>query len=530
MASDVTHVGARERGVGFVFQNYALFRHMTVAENIEFALRVRRMKAADRRARREGAAAAGRAGRHGRAPARAALRRPAAARGRGARAGAQAAGAAARRTLRRARRQDPRGTAPHHPRGAARAGHHHGAGHARPGRSLRAGRPHRRHEPRAACSKWARPQRTVRAAGHALRRHLPRRRQPAAGAAGTRTRIRFGSTPVDAAARNPVPPGREHEVVTVLRPEEVEIAATRESLRLQLHCTRHGRGDAVHRRARTPAPAAARRPGRRAAWLGSADATRASRPRARSPSSARCRCRWATRWCWARAACTCCPRRCRASSPARPPKSKPARMRRAVPLLDDAGHAHEDARGRAPARRYRRAARAGRRRRGDRRRRRAQARCAAQPAARVAPTRCWCCRPTPRCHEQICIHWLDDAVRHATLAVAASLLRHLPAEAVCYAIAPDARREPARRCAARAARCALGSPAPRMDSRCAPSCCRATGPAACGATSPACERRMLVLGVDTAPQDIYRGCSRALVMTVPLPCPCCVVLPRYGDA
>jgi sulfate transport system ATP-binding protein len=50
---DVTHVRARDRGVGLVFQNYALFRHMTVADNIEFALRVRRMKAADRRARRK---------------------------------------------------------------------------------------------------------------------------------------------------------------------------------------------------------------------------------------------------------------------------------------------------------------------------------------------------------------------------------------------------------------------------------------------------------------------------------------------
>ena len=49
---DVTHVRARDRGVGLVFQNYALFRHMTVADNIEFALRVRRMKAAERRARR----------------------------------------------------------------------------------------------------------------------------------------------------------------------------------------------------------------------------------------------------------------------------------------------------------------------------------------------------------------------------------------------------------------------------------------------------------------------------------------------
>jgi sulfate/thiosulfate transport system ATP-binding protein len=50
---DVTHVSARDRGVGLVFQNYALFRHMSVADNIEFALRVRRMKTADRRERRK---------------------------------------------------------------------------------------------------------------------------------------------------------------------------------------------------------------------------------------------------------------------------------------------------------------------------------------------------------------------------------------------------------------------------------------------------------------------------------------------
>jgi sulfate transport system ATP-binding protein len=34
-------VPARERGVGLVFQNYALFRHMTVARNIAFGLEVR---------------------------------------------------------------------------------------------------------------------------------------------------------------------------------------------------------------------------------------------------------------------------------------------------------------------------------------------------------------------------------------------------------------------------------------------------------------------------------------------------------
>ena len=39
---DALSIDVRDRGVGFVFQNYALFRHMTVARNIGFGLRVRR--------------------------------------------------------------------------------------------------------------------------------------------------------------------------------------------------------------------------------------------------------------------------------------------------------------------------------------------------------------------------------------------------------------------------------------------------------------------------------------------------------
>jgi sulfate transport system ATP-binding protein len=41
---DTTHVHVRERQVGFVFQHYALFRHMTVFENVAFGLRVKPRK------------------------------------------------------------------------------------------------------------------------------------------------------------------------------------------------------------------------------------------------------------------------------------------------------------------------------------------------------------------------------------------------------------------------------------------------------------------------------------------------------
>ena len=43
-ARDVTRVPARERNIGFVFQSYALFQHMSVAENVAFGLRIRPRK------------------------------------------------------------------------------------------------------------------------------------------------------------------------------------------------------------------------------------------------------------------------------------------------------------------------------------------------------------------------------------------------------------------------------------------------------------------------------------------------------
>src|SRR5262245_35984482 len=50
---DLAGVPARERGLGFVFQNYALFQHMNVASNIEFALRARGVDRSERQRRRD---------------------------------------------------------------------------------------------------------------------------------------------------------------------------------------------------------------------------------------------------------------------------------------------------------------------------------------------------------------------------------------------------------------------------------------------------------------------------------------------
>jgi len=51
MGQDATRRAARERNVGFVFQHYALFKHMTVWQNIAFGLEARRRPKEEIRAR-----------------------------------------------------------------------------------------------------------------------------------------------------------------------------------------------------------------------------------------------------------------------------------------------------------------------------------------------------------------------------------------------------------------------------------------------------------------------------------------------
>src|SRR6202030_35505 len=226
---DVTHVAARKRGVGLVFQNYALFGHMTVAEHIEFALRVRHMRAKARRQRRQE------------------LLRLVALEGLDQRLPAQLSGgqqqrvavaralahkpevllldepfgaldAKIREELRRTIRQVQRELGittvlvTHDQEEAFALADRIGVMNL--GRLLEVGRPD---------ELYTRP--TTRFVATFL------------GAANlllaqqTKSGLLFGKTPVDATAAGPLHGAREHEVVAVVRPEEIEIAPARESLK-----------------------------------------------------------------------------------------------------------------------------------------------------------------------------------------------------------------------------------------------------------------------------------------------------------
>jgi len=46
---DVTNLSPQQRNTGFVFQNYSVFRHMTVQDNIEFGLKIRKVHSEERK-------------------------------------------------------------------------------------------------------------------------------------------------------------------------------------------------------------------------------------------------------------------------------------------------------------------------------------------------------------------------------------------------------------------------------------------------------------------------------------------------
>ena len=148
------------RNIGMVFQNYALFPHMTVGENIAFPLQMRKMSRAEITRQTTAVLAAGRSARLRGTLSAPALGRAAAAGRRGASARLQPARAADGRAAGRARQAAPRALAARDqgaPR-AARRDHH--LRHPRPGRSAGHVGPHRGDE--------RRPHRAVRATHRAL--------------------------------------------------------------------------------------------------------------------------------------------------------------------------------------------------------------------------------------------------------------------------------------------------------------------------------------------------------------------------
>jgi ABC-type Fe3+/spermidine/putrescine transport system ATPase subunit len=227
--NDVTHVSARQRGVGFVFQNYALFRHMSVGENIEFALRVRRMRAEDRQQRRqELLRLVALEGMDDRLPSQLSggqQQRVAVARALAHKPEVLlldepfgALDAKIREELRRTIRQVQRELkittvlVTHDQEEAFALADRIGVMNL--GRLLETGRPDELYD-RPATRFVA----TFLGAANLLL------------AKQTEQGIRFGATPVNARRIEKLDGGREHEVVAVLRPEEIELAPTRDNLR-----------------------------------------------------------------------------------------------------------------------------------------------------------------------------------------------------------------------------------------------------------------------------------------------------------
>ncbi len=160
--AEATHLPAQKRNVGFVFQHYAAFKHMSVAKNVAFGLEIRKRPKAEVK-RAGGRAAEARSPPAVLAPAAVpAVGRPAPAHGSCPRAGGGAEGAPARRAVRCPGREGPQGAsrlAPSSPRRGARDD---GLRDPRPGGGARGRRRDRGHQ------RW--PHRADRHAGPALRR------------------------------------------------------------------------------------------------------------------------------------------------------------------------------------------------------------------------------------------------------------------------------------------------------------------------------------------------------------------------
>ena len=189
---DVSKLPPYARDVNTVFQDYALFPHMTVQDNVEYGLRVKKVRACGAAPARGGGARARTARELRRPQAGAALRRSAPAGRARPRDRQPAAGAAARRAARRARPEAAPGAADRAEADPAGARDHLRLRHARPGggadderppgrvqrgpdRADRRARPRCTSIPRASSSPASSASRTCSSAAAAASRCGPRR-------------------------------------------------------------------------------------------------------------------------------------------------------------------------------------------------------------------------------------------------------------------------------------------------------------------------------------------------------------------